>query len=80
MFILIKHLGDYTLDKILFGEILKLILGRWEKALSEDIHNEVSTNDSCHLIMHVIKLNFGFNLEAGMKREHLTLVKNAMTH
>jgi hypothetical protein len=37
MFILIKHLGDYTLDKILFGEILKLILGRWEKALSEDM-------------------------------------------
>ena len=37
MFILIKHLGDYKLDEILFGEVFQLNLGKWEKALSEDM-------------------------------------------
>lgn len=33
-----KHLGNYTLNEILFGKVVHLNLGRWEKAaLFEDM-------------------------------------------
>ena len=36
MFFLDKHLGEYTACEIPLGNVLKLNLGRWEKALFED--------------------------------------------
>ena len=32
-----NHLGEYTLSEILYGKVFKLIFGKWEKVLSEDI-------------------------------------------
>jgi hypothetical protein len=37
VFSLDKHLGDYKLSEILFGKVFTIKLGRWEKALSEEL-------------------------------------------
>ena len=55
MFSVDKHLGEF--GEVLFGKILKLNLGIWEKALSEIGNNEVLANESLLLdtYMHGIR-------------------------
>ena len=48
-FYLDKHLGEYTLGEILFGNFCMLYLGRWEKAFSIQMSiNEVSSMLDMH--------------------------------
>ena len=81
-FSLDKHFGEYTLGEILVGKAFMLCLGKWKKALSEDSNQRVvSLMRACHLTMLGMSclqsriLNFGFTLEARIKREHPADIK-----